>query len=389
MTSITNNAEGGSDGTATTTGNSGGSSGTAWDVVQRGASATNEFDSAQAANGSLSYLIATAGTSTTAYNRWTTALTTAFGGSLTTHYGRFYFRVAALPAATRVLVEFTDSGVTATRATFAMLTSGAIRLRNAAGGTVVTFTNLCSVDTWYRVEYRVDGSTTGAYEMHLYAANSVSAIEDIVGGTSNFGGTIGAVQYGYVSNVASAPNLWLDGIEVNNSALPGPEVSAVSVSPADYPHPASAWASSAESVTAGASYSEYPGVAAAWTPSAEVVTATASFSDYPAPASAWGSTETVTADASFDDSAPPASAWPASAETVTADASYTDYPAPALALGSPDTATIVGAGSISYADYPGLALAARTYDCVRGAQSIARPSTGTVYRPDSGLVCRP
>lgn len=229
MTSISWNAEGGSDGTATTTGNSGGASGTAWDTCQRGTNATNEFDTAQKANGSLSVLIATGGTSTTAYNRWSTALTLLWATGLTTHYGRFYFRLAGLPAANRVICELLDVLVATNRANIQVLTTGAIRLRNAANGTVATTTATISVDTWYRLEYRIDGSTTGAYELHLYAGNNVSAIESIVGGTANFGGAIGAAAYGYVSNGASLANLWFDGIQINDVSLPGPESSGTTV----------------------------------------------------------------------------------------------------------------------------------------------------------------
>lgn len=229
MTSITWNAEGGSDGTAISTANSGGASGTAWDVCQRGTNATNEFDSAQKANGSYSALIATGATSTTAYNRWTTAITNLWASGLTTHYGRLYIRTSALPGTNRVFAEWTDAGVTATRATLMLLTTGAIRLRNSSNGTVVTTTATLSVDTWYRIEYRIDGSTTGAYEIHLYALNSTTSIEDIVGGTANFGGAIGAVQYGYVSNGSSLASIWYDGLQVNDTGLPGPESSGTTV----------------------------------------------------------------------------------------------------------------------------------------------------------------
>lgn len=229
MTSIAWNAEGGSDGTATSTANSGGASGTAWDTCQRGTNATNEYDSATAGVGALSVLVATGVTSTTAYNRWNGALTALWASGLTTHYGRFYIRVAALPGVDRTIVEFLDTTAATNRANIRLRTDGTIRLRNAASGTVATTTATVSVDTWYRLEYRIDGTTTGAYELHLYAGSSTTPIEDIVGGTANFGGSVGAVSYGYVSNAASLANLWFDGIQINDVGLPGPEASGQTV----------------------------------------------------------------------------------------------------------------------------------------------------------------
>lgn len=428
MTSISWNAEGGSDGTAVSTANSGGASGTAWDTCQRGTSATNEYDSAQFANGALSVLIATAGTSTTAYNRWGAALTALWASGLTTHYGRFMFRLAAIPGTNRILVEFLDTAAATNRANFLMLTTGALRLRNAANGTVATFTTVCGVDTWYRVEYRVDGSTTGAYEMHLYAGNSLTALEDIVGGTANFGGTVGCVNYGYVSNGASLANLWFDSLQINDVALPGPE-SGTPATVLDTTPPAVAWGSpntttaavtitdttppaaalaSAESTTAAATVPDTSGLALAGgspdTISAAVllvdaagqalaggspdgVTAAASVTDTTGLQLAAGAPDDTTAAALLLDTTPPAAAWGAG-ETTTAAVTLTDNPSPAAAWGSTDTTSTSG-GVVTILDTTGFAMAAGRRDCVRGGTAITRPDTGSVYRPDSGKVCRP
>lgn len=228
MTSITWNAEGGTDGVAISTGNSGGASGTAWDLVQRGTNATNEFDSATAANGTYSALMATGATSTTAHLRWAAAIIAAWPSGMTTHYGRCYVRTAALPSVDRSIVELLDATATTNRANIRIRSTGTVRLRNAANGTVATTTTVLSIDTWYRIEWRIDGSTTGAYELHLFAGNSATPLESIVGGTADFGGAIGAINFGFVSNAANIASLWLDGIEVNDTGLPGPEDAGVS-----------------------------------------------------------------------------------------------------------------------------------------------------------------
>jgi hypothetical protein len=76
VTLLTNNFEGGSNGSTITTGNSGGASGNAWDTITIGTSAVDVYDNSQAAHGSLSCKLSTAATSVSVYNAWTTSMGT-------------------------------------------------------------------------------------------------------------------------------------------------------------------------------------------------------------------------------------------------------------------------------------------------------------------------
>lgn len=393
MTSISWNAEGGSDATVISTANSGGASGTAWDTCQRGTNATNEYDSAQFANGALSALIATGVTSTTAYNRWNAALTALWASGLTTHYGRFSFRLAALPGANRVIVEFLDTTAATNRANFLMLTTGALRLRNAANGTVATFATTCSVDTWYRVEYRIDGSTAGAYEMHLYLGNSTSALEDIVGGTANFGGTIGCVNYGYVSNGANLASAWYDSIQINDTGLPGPEVSSTPVTVTATAGAARGYGTQSE-VTAAVEVSPASGAVRAYGTQA---TATGAAEVTPAAggARAYGSQSDVSAGQTLDTTAGAARATGTQSSITTAATISPDAGAMRW-LGTQST-VVTGGVPVTVATTAGAARFLGGRVCTRAGSTVTRPSTGLVtlpdtggvYRPDSGKVCRP
>lgn len=94
--SLSNTAEGGSDGTTVTTGNSGGGSGDAFTAV----GGTPQFSNAVVKRGSLAYRNASAPTGGPHYGEWSHS---AAG----TIYGRAYFYLASIPAAgTCTLVVF-------------------------------------------------------------------------------------------------------------------------------------------------------------------------------------------------------------------------------------------------------------------------------------------
>lgn len=230
MTSISWNAEGGTNGVTVSTANSGGASGTAWDTVTIVASGTFVYDTTTFLSGAKSARLATGATSGTVLGQWAGALQAIWPSGLTTHTGRRYLRFAALPSANRTIVQLTDVTAATNRMNILLLTTGAIRLRNAASGTVVTTSTTLSVDTDYWISWRADGSTTGAYQLDVGLAGSSTPIESIVGGTANFGGTHGAAAFGWVSSAANLSNQWLDGVLVSDSStVPGPEASGQTV----------------------------------------------------------------------------------------------------------------------------------------------------------------
>ena len=221
MPSLNWTAEGGAENVTVTAGNSGGASGDAWDTVVTGANATQQYKADVVAVGKRSIIQFTGASSVSCYSQWTAKIAARWPAGMTTNYGRCYLRISAIPGVDTTFVEMSDAAGTTNRANIRVRSTGAIRLRNAANGTVTTTATVLSVNTWYRVEWRVDGSATGAYTISLFLGNSTSALETL-SGTDNFGGVIGTYRFGFVANVANSIQYWLDGMNVNDVGLPGP-----------------------------------------------------------------------------------------------------------------------------------------------------------------------
>lgn len=223
MPSLNNTAESGTIGATVATGNSGGASGDSWDNVQIGTNASNTYVETPVLNGKRAYRLATGANSVMVYNQWTAKIAARWPAGMTTNYGRCYLYITAIPGVDTTFAEMSDAAGTTNRANIRVRSTGAIRLRNAANGTVTTTATILSLNTLYRVEWRVDGSITGDYTLALFLGNSAVAIETL-SGTANFGGVIGTYRFGYVANVANAGPIYLDGMNVNDTGLPGPLV---------------------------------------------------------------------------------------------------------------------------------------------------------------------
>lgn len=221
MPSLVWTAEGGTEGATVTVGNSGGASGDAWDAVTTGTGATNIYDATTVAVGKRSNQIATGASSVTVFNQWLAKVAARWPSGMTTHYGRTYFRIASIPGADRTFVELLAADGATNRGNIRIRSTGAIRIRNAANGTVTTSATILSINTGYRIEWQVNGSVTGSWQLKIFLGNSTSPLETL-SGTDNFGGVIGCVNFGYVAASANHPQLWLDAIEVNDTGLPGP-----------------------------------------------------------------------------------------------------------------------------------------------------------------------
>lgn len=215
MTEVSNTFEGGSDGTTITAANSGGDSGTAFNTVT-GAS-VHEFDSAQAAHGSLSSRFNPTG-GTTAYYVWQAAM-----GTLTDHYGRFYLRVAGYPSAATRVFEFRDG--TGLKCGMRMGTTGKIGVVNAANSLQTETSATLSTNTWYRIEFHFvhDTSTTGQYEVRVYAGDSGSATETISGTTSDFGANCDRTRIGMPASAGNwgSSDIWMDDLVAGATDWPG------------------------------------------------------------------------------------------------------------------------------------------------------------------------
>lgn len=223
MTALNNTAESGAIGATVTTGNSGGASGDSWDTVQIGANASVTYVESPAMVGKRGYRVATGATSTTAYLQWTAKIAARWPSGIAANYGRTYFITSAIPAVDTTFVEFSDAAGTTNRGNIRLRSTGVLRLRNAANGTVVSGTVVLSPNTLYRVEWQVDGAASGSYQLVLYAGNSGTPLETL-SGSGNFGGTIGTVRVGFVTNIANSVVWNFDAINVNDVGLPGAAV---------------------------------------------------------------------------------------------------------------------------------------------------------------------
>jgi hypothetical protein len=209
-----NTAEGGSDETTVTTGNSGGSSGDAFGGVTIGTNASAVFDTAQAAQGSLSYRLATGGTSTTVFLQWT------FTGVARIFF-RAYFRLASVGAA-RSLIRIRAAGAQVAR--IALSASDTLELRNGGNSVVDTSTATVSANTWYRIEGDITVGTSQSGTVNLYTGESTTLTEAVTATATYGSGTADEIHYGQVVNASNLANLWLDGLDVNDVGLPGPAV---------------------------------------------------------------------------------------------------------------------------------------------------------------------
>lgn len=221
MPSLNNTAEGGAIGATVTTGNSGGASGDAWDAVVTGANATTQYVETPVLVGKRALLFATGASSVMSYTQWSTKISQRWPSGMTTNYYRTYLYVTAIPAADRTVVDCLDAAGSSTRGNLRLRSTGALRIRDAAGGTVATTATILATNTWYRVESRMDGSVTGAWSLDLFLGNSQVPIESL-SGTANFGGVIGMYRFGYTANLINAAGIYMAGIQVNDTGLPGP-----------------------------------------------------------------------------------------------------------------------------------------------------------------------
>lgn len=167
MTLLTNTAEGGSNGTAVTTGNSGVASGTAFTVVSAGTGGTITYSSTTPHHGSLCYDF---DQSTAANLCYVTIDDTA----ATSWAVRFYLRLDALPSATLQFPAGVRDAADTHLCRVQMTAAGQIQIvGGATNGTATTGTALAA-GTWYRFEFYGSGlnSAAGSATCEVYAGDA-------------------------------------------------------------------------------------------------------------------------------------------------------------------------------------------------------------------------
>jgi hypothetical protein len=216
-----NDFEEGTNTTVITTGNSGGTGENAFNQVASTNSATSTFSSTQKAHGSLSAAFTTTAVAGHTYIGWLTATL----GSMSTSYGRAYIRLSALPAAQDAVIQI--RGTSSSNAGNIQLdTSGHIVAQTPSFATAFTFTNAMAINTWYRVEWKLVAGTAGSasFQISLYTLDSTTATETHTDTTNAWGGTGGVaeINYGWTSDHASQPIMYMDDLAVSSIGFIGP-----------------------------------------------------------------------------------------------------------------------------------------------------------------------
>lgn len=211
-----NSAEGGSSGTAVTTGNSGGGANTAFSSVVTGANCAITFDNGAAAHGSLAFKYAvSAGGGGGGYTGW------SLGAAQRLWYYRCYLNSAVLPPADTPITAFYGGGVL--RGSVTLGPTGLVKLKNAAGASP-GFTGSVTAGVWARLDGFISADpTTGQMEVRL----STTADSTIVPGalvvtapTQALGGTVDEIRFGNLSG--SVCSFYLDDLGVGDTGYLGP-----------------------------------------------------------------------------------------------------------------------------------------------------------------------
>jgi hypothetical protein len=201
VTTLTNNASGGTNGVTVTTGNSGGASGNAFDGINAAFGGTVTFSNAETIHSTLSYncdLPASA----IAIMQW--------GASLGVPLSEVWFRMYGyVPTITTGYSNYiwNCSPVSGFGSSLILNTNGTFSFQDANGTNQITTTTAINAGAWFRVEGYVIGSTTaGQMNLQVFVANpdGVTPDEnDTSGSAVNTGGAINVVQYG-VTNQSGA-----------------------------------------------------------------------------------------------------------------------------------------------------------------------------------------
>lgn len=231
MTQLRNNFQGLASGTTLTTGNSGGASGDAFDVVVApptgGTLAAS--NTAPLMHAPVYMVVQTTTTAGNPTFQWSTSM-----GTQTQIWGRVYFNAGALPAGNNRIINFM-SGATQC-CSIALMTTGQLSLRDAASVDTTTTATL-SVNTWYRIEFRFQFSTTtGNASLSLYASpDSTTATETISTTNQNYGAANATLyQFGQIgSSTTRGPWRFAD-VAIDNTAAIGPTLIMPDVAQARY-----------------------------------------------------------------------------------------------------------------------------------------------------------
>lgn len=226
---LTNNFEGGTDGTTITAANSGGTSGNAFNTVSVVSGGTLQYSNAQVFNGSLAARMRTGATSGNIDMRW--------AGSYVTQaedYGRLYLYFTAIPnVQNSAIVQVWDSILNASFR-IRINTTGKIAILAPSGSVLATSTTTLVAGQWYRIEWHVHADADinlGYIEVQIFTNPNGTTPDETLGGSGTpgigFGTLVGRIDIGPQS-VTNWPTstatdyMYLDEIVANATAWVGP-----------------------------------------------------------------------------------------------------------------------------------------------------------------------
>lgn len=218
---LKNTFEGGTNGTAITSVNSGGASG---DLFDGTIGTAPTFSSTQTAHGALGMSSATAAQSQVGWS-------TAIGGTPAEIWIRAYCFINANPSVNVPFIYARDQTNAANNCGVRLTTARVLGVTANGSTTVVAFTAVPALTTWFRVELHclISGgnATCDALYFAQKDAGQPTETRSTTVATTHTG--FGAVRFG--ANVASTGALFLDDLMVNDTGFPG------SASPRNYTRP--------------------------------------------------------------------------------------------------------------------------------------------------------
>lgn len=229
MTVVRNNFDGGADGTDITTASSA-SGGDAFNSIPKSGSGIVKYASSEPLSRPTAEFVARFASTTPAglaVCAWNTAL-----GSQSQIWLRMYMNYVSVPStASAPYPSFFSVGTSGDVAMLYLgVTTGTagnnkVFAMDGPGATTVSTTGSITAGRWFRVEARVQFSaTTGNGEVYLFDdADSDTATEMISFTNWNLTSSTAARYYiGYIGTLTNQRDLYMSGVEVNNTGFPGP-----------------------------------------------------------------------------------------------------------------------------------------------------------------------
>ncbi|HSX30885.1 MAG TPA: hypothetical protein VLE99_03125 [Candidatus Saccharimonadales bacterium] len=214
--SFQENFEGGTNGATITTSN------TAYNSTIQ----NSTFDNSQTVVGNLSAKTVSNGT-TAGFMRQAITVPAA---SVTERYMRRYVRFTAYPPVGTSVAIIRTRLTGATKAQITLTNAGQLQLRDTAT-VVATSVNVYPLNTWIRLEYHVDATTTNTQTLRIYMGNLLNSpytpteTMPSTGTAAYTGGSFNQIDDGGSSNTYVG-TIWVDEVVDQDSVWPGPATGA-------------------------------------------------------------------------------------------------------------------------------------------------------------------